>query len=187
MLLLDALAGLRQLDWRLCCVGALDRDADHLATVRERITTLGLERRVTLVGALDDTSLRQAWRSSDAFVLASEHEGYGMAFAEALAAGLPIIGTTAAAVPQLRAGGARLVPPADVDGLRLALFDVIRSPQLRRAMAGQTRAAARSLPGWRDTAHRVRMALEARHPAAAIGQQSLIEPKGAETDAVNGR
>ena len=78
------------------------------------IARLRLGERVTVLGAVSRRALsRSSTASADVFVLASRFEGYGMAFAEAIAHGLPVIGTTAGAIPDTvparrwRAGAAR--------------------------------------------------------------------------------
>src|SRR4051812_40646087 len=64
--------------------------------------------------------------ASDVFVLASRFEGYGMALAEAISHGLPVISTTAGAIPQtVPAGSGLLVPPDDASALAHALRRVI--------------------------------------------------------------
>jgi glycosyltransferase involved in cell wall biosynthesis len=64
------------------------------------ISTAGLARRITLAGECPPQSVARAYRAADAFVLPSFHEGYGMAYAEAMAHGLPVIATTAGAIPE---------------------------------------------------------------------------------------
>jgi glycosyltransferase involved in cell wall biosynthesis len=74
-----------------------------------------------------------------------------MAFAEALAHGLPVIGTTGGATPQtVPATAGRLVAPGDVGALAEALRALIEDDGHRRALAAGARAAAASLPSWRD-------------------------------------
>lgn len=157
--LFDALAGIAHLDWRLRCVGALDRHAAHAVQMRQHAIDCGLTDRVEWSGAVDHAALEHFWSTSDVFVLASEHEGYGMAFAEALSAGLPIVGTTAAVVPELRMSGARLVAAGDVGALRQALTDLIGDPGARLTAARAARVAARALPRWPETIQVLRRVL----------------------------
>jgi glycosyltransferase involved in cell wall biosynthesis len=87
------------------------------------------------------------------FVLASYHEGYGMALAEALARGLPVVATTAGAIPETVPDDAGLlVPPGDPQALAAALRRVMTEPALRAELMAGARAAHRRLPGWDDAA-----------------------------------
>lgn len=158
--LIEALHGLRHLAWRLTCIGALDRDETHARQMQALAVELSLADRIDWCGAVDEPVLAEAWAASDVFVLASEHEGYGMAYAEALRAGLPVVGTTAAAVPELLDAGARLVEPGNVLALREALSALLVDGGSRAALAQRARAAGQHLPRWSDTVRSLVEALE---------------------------
>jgi glycosyltransferase involved in cell wall biosynthesis len=90
---------------------------------------------------------------ADLFVLPSLFEGYGMAFAEALSFGLPIIAARAGAVPDVVPDAAGLlVPPADSHSLALALRSLLENSALRIQLQTGARNAAANLPRWQDTA-----------------------------------
>lgn len=164
-ILIAALATLTDLPWRLTIAG--DKDRDH-ATVNETendITRYKLSDRVALLGAVATDRLAELYRAADIFVLASRFEGYGMAYAEALTYGLPIIGTKAGAVPDtLPRGAAILVEPDDVPALARALRRLIANKNERQRFSGAARAAAARLPTWRDSAARFAGAIEAASP-----------------------
>jgi len=147
--LLAALARITDLRWRLDCVGSLTRDPRTAAAVRAEVAALGLSARVALHGEVGGARLSALYRAADAFVLASRMEGYGMAFAEALAFGLPVVGCRAGAVPDTVAADASLLVPAgNLDALAAALRRVVSDPALRSRLAdGAARAGAR-LPDW---------------------------------------
>lgn len=146
--LISALAGLADLNWTLRIAGP-ENDAEVAANLRQQIVDAGLGDRIELTGALSLPALTAAYQSADLFVLASEYEGFGMAFAEAMSHGLPVLGLTSDAVEEATAGTARLVPAAD---LRDALEDLIGSEGQRRALADRCWTAAQTLLRWPQTA-----------------------------------
>jgi glycosyltransferase involved in cell wall biosynthesis len=137
------------LDWRLRCIGSLTRDPAAVAALREAIARHALADRVALVGERRPEELAAEYQAADCFVLPSFHEGYGMAFAEALAHGLPVIAARAGAVPRTVPESAGLiVPPGDVAALAAALQRVMAEPDLRRRLAAGALAAGARLPDW---------------------------------------
>ena len=151
--LLAALAHCRDLDWRLVCVGPTDRDPATARAVRAAVSRLGLGGRVRLTGALPEAAMPAQYAAADVFVLASALEGYGMAFAEAMAHGLPIVGTGAGAVRETvpRAAGL-IVPVTNREALTRALRAVLSHASLRRRLAAGARRAGRRLPSWPQSA-----------------------------------
>jgi glycosyltransferase involved in cell wall biosynthesis len=151
--LLEALGQLVDLDWHLTCVGSAERDPACARALVAAIERLGLDRRVTLVGERAAAELAPFYDRADVFVLASYHEGYGMALTEALARGLPVVATSAGAIPDtVPADAGLLVPPGDVQALAGALRKVTTEPDLRARLTAGARAARQSLPSWSDAA-----------------------------------
>ena len=150
-LLVAALAKVKHLSWRLVIAGDHGRSPEAFRRLEADIAWFGLADRITLLGALSAQQLVSLYATSDLFVLPSRFEGYGMAFAEAVAHGLPVIGTTAGAIPQtVPAGAGILVRPDDVDALASALRRLIENPHERERLAAGARAA--TFPSWKEQA-----------------------------------
>ena len=148
--LVAALGRIAHLRWRCTIAGSLDRAPGWAASVRAQIAAAGLADRIALAGEVEDAGALYA--SADLFVLASRHEGFGMAYAEALTRGLPVIGTTAGAIPSIvppEAGA--LVPPDDPAALAIAIARLLASPAARDSASAAALQAAARLPRWDDT------------------------------------
>jgi glycosyltransferase involved in cell wall biosynthesis len=160
--LIAALALLAELPWRLVIAGDSARDAATAAQLMADIARHKLGDRVTVLGAMPPESIAELYADADIFVLASHFEGYGMVYAEAMMHGLPVVGTTAGAIPEVvPASAGMLVAPDDVAALTLALHRLIASANDRRRLAEGARAAAARLPSWQDSAKVFSRALEA--------------------------
>lgn len=157
--LIEALSLLRHLDWTARLVGADDRDPEWTRRLKSRAAGLGLAGRISFAGAVADADTELA--SAGIFVLPSRHEGYGMAYAEALAHGLPTVGCRAGAVPDVvpEEAGA-LVPPDDPSALAGAIARLLTDPEAHRRAADAAWAVGRALPTWQDTARIVAGVLE---------------------------
>jgi glycosyltransferase involved in cell wall biosynthesis len=76
-----------------------------------------------------------------------------MVLAEALARGLPIVATSAGAIPgTVPADAGLLVPPGEPHALAAALRRAIGEPALRQRLAAGARTARARLPNWQDAA-----------------------------------
>jgi glycosyltransferase involved in cell wall biosynthesis len=152
-LLVRALAELRDLDWRLTIVGDRTRSPESAADLGRLIGELDLAPQITCTGAVTAEQLHILHDNADVFVQTSWFEGYGMALADAIAYGLPVIATRTGAAPRivpLEAG--LLVPPGDQFALTRALRLLISDAPLRERYAAAARTAAQKLPTWDDTA-----------------------------------
>ena len=105
---------------------------EHLA-LRRLATDLHLDGVVCFTGSVSDEYVAAAYRSADVFCLPSVQENFGIVFAEAMANRLPIVATTAAAIPEVvpdRVAG-YLVPPGDVAAIAHALVTLLNNPEQR--------------------------------------------------------
>jgi glycosyltransferase involved in cell wall biosynthesis len=160
-ILVEALAGLKDLSWRLSIVGGAHHAPETAAEVQRLIEARGLSQRVQCVGELKGAALGDVFHRSDIFVSSSLYEGYGMALAEAMARGLPGITTTGGAASETVPDSAALkVPSGDIAALREALRLLIRDAVLRARVADASWQAGQSLPRWRHTAAAVARAVK---------------------------
>lgn len=133
--LIDAVAACvgEGLDLKLILVG----DGKHRAELEARAATLGLRDRVCFRGQLtagDD--VRKQLDQADLFVLPSHQEGLPRAMIEAMARGLPCIGSTVGGIPELLPPE-DMVPPGDMAALARKIREVVTNPERMARMSAR--------------------------------------------------
>lgn len=150
--LVEALAAIADLEWTVSIVGPAT-DAEHAADLRNLIAQLGLTERVRIVGTLTPEQLETRYARATVFALATQYEGYGMVFSEAMVHGLPIVSCAAGAVPDtVPADAGLLVAPANAPAFATALRRVLTDHAFRAGLAQASAHHGSLLPTWDDTA-----------------------------------
>lgn len=113
-----------------------------------------LSDRVVRHGSCDDAEMGRLYRSADLFVLPSRWETYGTAYAEAMDAGLPVIGWRCGNLPHLVDDGKQgiVITPGDIRALAGALRRLAEDEPERRRMGAAAARRALSLPTWEQSA-----------------------------------
>lgn len=135
--LIEALAGLRSLDWRLELVG----DGPLENAVRERVRHAGIQDRVVFSGYLPDPA--PALGRAQIFVLSSRSEAFPRSVLEAMRAGLAAVATEVGGVSEAldNERNGVLVPRGDAVSLRAALRGLIEDADRRRRLGAEARLA----------------------------------------------
>jgi glycosyltransferase involved in cell wall biosynthesis len=145
-----------------------------VTTLRAQIAAAGLEQRIRITGELDAAGLAGQLAAADLFVLATRFEGYGMAVAQALAYGLPVVSTRTGAIAELVSPQTGLlVEPDDGAALRDALQRVLIDPGLHRSLASHARRVGASLPDWATASRRLSEVLV---DAARAPRDAMLRP-----------
>lgn len=133
-------------DWKLVVVGGQGPtpEAEYNQIVAE-FDAAGLSD--SLVGPEHGAQVKVRLAEADIFVLPSYLEGQPIAIIEAMASGLPVVGTAVGAVPDLVRNGieGRIVEPGDSGALAEALGDLICHHDTRLRMAAASRKRAEEL------------------------------------------
>jgi phosphatidylinositol alpha-1,6-mannosyltransferase len=138
-------------DARLVFVG----DGDDVPRLRAKAQALGVGSSLVTTGFLEDRVVRLAYRDAAVFAMPSRNEGFGIVYLEAMAAGLPCIGSTDDAAAEIIEDGKSgfLVEQNNPAALAHRLVALLKDPARRREMGGRGRALLEqrfSYPQFRD-------------------------------------
>jgi glycosyltransferase involved in cell wall biosynthesis len=118
--------------------------------LKELARLLGVDRYVMFAGAVDRGAIPGRYRDADIFTLAPREEAFGNVFAEALASGLPVVGSTVGGIPELVEHGKNgfLVPPREPIALAAAIRLLADDPDIRARIGRWNRAQAEANLSW---------------------------------------
>ncbi|GAA1942728.1 glycosyltransferase family 4 protein [Microbacterium deminutum] len=156
--LVEALANLEPgAPWTCTIVGSLESSPEFAERVARLAEEAGLGDRVRMAGVLGADELDRAYRRADLLVAPSRAESYGMAIADALRRGIPVVASSAGGIPQTvaRSHAAVLVPPGEPRALSTALQRWMVDPALRARLADEARRGRSDLPRWDDSIQRI--------------------------------
>jgi glycosyltransferase involved in cell wall biosynthesis len=147
--LVEAVGRLSQMDmgeFELDLVG----EGEQRPVVERMVSELGLSRRVHFMGWVARDRIADHYRSADIFVTATTWEGMPNTVLEAMACGLPIVGTQASGLCELVRDGLNgyLVPIKDPNALAQALARLVDNGYERRRMGRQSRKLAEREFAW---------------------------------------
>ncbi len=103
--------------------------------IEAKIIELNLQGNVKIVR--DMPASPNYYKASDVFVLPSLYEGFGIVFLEAMASGIPIVSTTAKAIPEAVGDAGILVPPKQPELLAEAILQVIHDDRLKKELVSK--------------------------------------------------
>ncbi len=148
-LLLQSLAQLRQAGVVFHLVLAGSGEPDYVAALKQQTSELNLTDCVTFAGLVEGEAKDLLLQGADLFVLPSFSENFGIAVAEALLAGLPVVITPGIQIAaEIASAEAGLVVVGEIEPLADALAQLLNSAALRTQLGENGRRLAQSRYVW---------------------------------------
>jgi glycosyltransferase involved in cell wall biosynthesis len=159
-MLVEAWARVRPEGWILKIAGP--DEAGHRIQVEKAVFAAGLSEVISFAGPVGGRAKRSAFFNADLFVLPSRSESFGMAVAEALAHGVPVLTTTSAPWPMLPERGCGWWVDPTVDGVTEGLRQATsRSSEALQDMGARGREFVAAEFGWGNVARKCILMYEA--------------------------
>ncbi len=134
--LTDALEKLKGEKWQLLVVG----DGPEREGFEERLRAAALWHRAEFTGAINFAQVPGYFHQMDVMVIPTQttkriREQFGRVIVEAMASGVPVIGSTCGAIPEVIGDAGLVFPEGDADALAGALKRMLTDEELRRGLA----------------------------------------------------
>lgn len=130
--------------FKVIIAGDTTLNEEYSSEISQMISDYGLSDHIDILGYTDHDDLRKLRVSADVFVGPSREEGFGMVFTEAMASGLPVIGSKVGGIPDQIENGVNgyLIPPNEPEILAEKIRHLLRNPSQKERMARESRNRA---------------------------------------------
>ena len=154
--LLDVLSELQYGAWVWIIAGTYSEDNNYIKQFKKKAEEMGLLHRIYIAGEISHQHVLACMKAAHVFLFPSLVESYGMAVAEAMAAGCSVVANDIEAVHNLISNKKEglLCRPQDKGGWVRALKDLVFSPDKRRAIGKAAVKKSLSFPSWEETAEK---------------------------------
>lgn len=175
--LAQALAQVRSENWKLLVVG----DGEEREPFAQKLSQLNLIERAQFMGAVKYDQMPQLFQQMDLLVLPTQttkrvREQFGRVLVEAMASGVPVIGSTCGAIPEVIGDAGVVVPEGDVEALAAAIRRLLLSRDLRRQLACAGRERVERHYSWERVASQMyELFREVLRPAVATDMSHRVE------------
>ncbi len=139
--------------WRLEIVGSVTMDKKYFSQAHSLVKKHNLTDNIRFCGVINGSELAQKMAKSHLLCMPYSYEGFGIVTLEAQSMGLPVIGSTAGATPELIEHGVNgyLLKPGDTAGLSDIITDFFEQPEQRVQMSVSAKQAYGQHPTWSDS------------------------------------
>jgi glycosyltransferase involved in cell wall biosynthesis len=151
--LIDGLSHLAGEIWHLTVVGSLTMDARYVREIKRLIAQKNLNRQIEMVGPKDGKELVNLFLQSQVFVMPYSHEGFGMAYLEAMAFAMPVVGSSDGAVKEFVIPGQNgfLIELDDFESVNARIHSLHHDRQRLLNMSYAAFRTYKERPKWKDT------------------------------------
>ena len=152
-LLLQSLGQLKNQGYRFHAIFAGSGESTYIANLQNLVSSLGIDRQVSFPGLVTGFDKDLLLQCADLFVLPSFSENFGIAVAEALVAGLPVVITPGIQISsEVAAAKAGLVVPGEVEPIAGAISKLLSAPKLRQEIGANAKRLAQRRYSWKPIA-----------------------------------
>ncbi len=139
--------------WHLTAVGSLMMDGRYVRKIKRLMAQKNLNRQIEITGPKDGNELAKLFARSHVFIMPYSHEGFGMAYLEAMAFALPVVGSSEGAVREFVIPGQNgfLIEVDDFKSVNACIHDLHHDRQRLFKMSCAAFRTYQERPKWRDT------------------------------------